>query len=119
MEQRELINIDKCRIFNCDESAFFLCPKGERVLVKRGEKAVYNFIENDDKECLTVLLMTNANGQLPPPMIMFFYQRIPYSISQSIPDGWGIGKSDNGWIIAETFFKYMYYQYISPMGFTK
>jgi len=107
LEQRNLIDIDKSRIFNCDESAFFLCPKGERVLVKKGDKAVYNFTQNDDKECLTVLFMTNGNGQLPPPMIMFPYQRIPYSISQSIPHGWGIGKSDKGWMTAESFFEYI------------
>ncbi|XP_067217161.1 uncharacterized protein [Linepithema humile] len=107
LEQLNLIDIDKSRIFKCDESAFFLCPKGERVLVKKGDKAVYNFTQNDDKECLTVLFMTNANGQLPPPMIIFPYQRIPYSISQSIPDGWGVGKSDKGWMTAETFFEYI------------
>lgn len=107
LDQFELINIDKSRIFNCDESAFFLSPKGERVLAKRGDKAVYNFTQNDDKECLTVLFMTNANGQLPPPMIVFSYERIPYSISQSVPNGWGIGKSDNGWMTAQTFFEYI------------
>lgn len=101
------IDIDKSRVFNRDESAFFLSPKGERVLVKKGKKTVYTFTRNSDKECLTVLFMANANGQLPPPMIVFPYERIPYSISQSMPDGWAIGKSDSGWMTAQTFYEYI------------
>ncbi|XP_018369512.1 PREDICTED: tigger transposable element-derived protein 1-like [Trachymyrmex cornetzi] len=107
LTEKQLINIDGARIFNCDESAFYLCPKGERVLVKKGDKAVYNFTQNDEKECLTVLFMTNAMGTLVPPMIIFPYERIPYSISQSVPISWGIGKSENGWMTAETFYEYI------------
>ncbi|KAK5638761.1 hypothetical protein RI129_013056 [Pyrocoelia pectoralis] len=43
---------DPSRIFNCDETAVFLSPKEDKVLVKKGDKAVYNFINNDEKECL-------------------------------------------------------------------
>lgn len=107
-----LINIDKSGVFNCDESVFFLSPKGEGVLVKKGlhsysSKTVYTFTQNSDKECLTVLFMANANGQLPPPMVVFPYERILYSISQSMPDGWAIGKSDSGWMTAQTFYEYI------------
>ncbi|XP_039314369.1 tigger transposable element-derived protein 1-like [Solenopsis invicta] len=105
--EKQLLDIDGARVFNCDESAFYLCPKGERVLVKKGDKAVYNFTQNDEKECLTVLFTTNAMGALVSPMIVFPYERIPYSISQSIPLDWSIGKSENGWMTAETFYEYI------------
>ncbi|XP_067215467.1 uncharacterized protein [Linepithema humile] len=105
--KNQLIDIDGARIFNCDESAFYLCPKGERVLVRKGDKAVYNFTQNDEKECLTVLFMTNATGALVSPMIVFPYERIPYSVSQSVPIDWSIGKSENGWMTAETFYEYI------------
>ncbi|RLU20864.1 hypothetical protein DMN91_007478 [Ooceraea biroi] len=107
LAEKQLIDIDGARIFNCDESAFYLCPKGERVLVRKGDKAIYNFTQNDEKECLTVLFMTNASGTLAPPMIVFPYKRIPYSVSQSVPIDWGVGNSENGWMTAETFYKYM------------
>lgn len=62
------------------------------MLVKKGDKAVYNFTQNDEKECLIVLFMTNAMGALVSPMIVFPYERIPYSVSQSVPIDWKIGK---------------------------
>ncbi|KAH9639391.1 hypothetical protein HF086_002080 [Spodoptera exigua] len=57
------------RVFNCDETAFFLNPKGNKVLAVRGNKTVYQKVNTDKKECLTVLLTGNAAGDLPPPMI--------------------------------------------------
>ncbi|KAF9422337.1 hypothetical protein HW555_001927 [Spodoptera exigua] len=57
------------RVFNCDETAFFLNPKGNKVLAVRGNKTVYQKVNADEKECLTVLLTGNAAGDLPPPMI--------------------------------------------------
>lgn len=71
LDKESAADLDATRIFNCDESAFFLSPKGEKVLVKKGDKAVYNFIHNDNKECLTVLFTANAAGTLAPPMILF------------------------------------------------
>lgn len=59
-------NVPK-RIFNCDESAFFLSPKGDKALVKKGDRAIFSFINNDEKECVTTLVMSNTGG-LPCPM---------------------------------------------------
>ncbi|KAG5871845.1 hypothetical protein JTB14_007643 [Gonioctena quinquepunctata] len=67
---------DPKRIFNCDESALFLSPKGERVLVKKRDKAIFSFINNDEKECVTTLVMSNAAGDLPYP-----YKRLPQYIT--------------------------------------
>ncbi|KAH9631277.1 hypothetical protein HF086_003713 [Spodoptera exigua] len=57
------------RVFNCDETAFFLNPKGNKVLAVTGKKTVYQKVNADEKECLTVLLTGHAAGDLPPPMI--------------------------------------------------
>lgn len=38
---------------------------------------------------------------------MFSYERIPKHIVQQIPDSWGIGKSENGWMTSEAFFEYI------------
>ncbi|TGZ48732.1 Tigger transposable element-derived-like protein [Temnothorax longispinosus] len=107
LEKENAADLDATRIFNCDESAFYLSPKSEKVLVKKGDKAVYNFINNDDKECLTVLFTASAAGAMAPPMILFTYERIPASISASIPESWGIGKTESGWMTGESFFEYV------------
>jgi hypothetical protein len=35
------------------------------------------------------------------------YKRIPEKISRSLPAEWGIAGSDNGWMMAEVYFKYI------------
>lgn len=108
-EGKNLLSIfqDPSRIFNCDETAFFLCPKGKKVYVKKGQKQVYTITGNDEKECLTVLFTANAAGELAPPMIVFSYERVPSNVVQQIPNTWGIGKSENGWMTGETFYEFI------------
>ncbi|KAJ8916424.1 hypothetical protein NQ315_014637 [Exocentrus adspersus] len=50
------------RVFNADEAAFFLNPKGDKVLAHRGDKNIYQKVNADEKECLTVLMTGNAAG---------------------------------------------------------
>lgn len=50
------------------------------MLAKRGDKTVYNTINNDEKECLTVLLTGSAAGVVAPPLVLFRYKRIPSEI---------------------------------------
>ncbi|XP_030751725.1 jerky protein homolog-like [Sitophilus oryzae] len=98
---------DPSRVFNSDETAFFLNPKGGKVLAPKGDKSVYQQVNSDEKECLTVLVTGNAAGQIPPPMVVFRYDRIPKEIAMSIPENWGIGKSESGWMTGETFFEFI------------
>lgn len=104
LDNNNLSNIDSSRIFNCDESAFMLCPKGDKV--KKGDKAIYKFVNNDEKECLTTLFMVNAKGMLGP-LVLFSYKRIPYSITATMSTSWGIGKTESGWMTGESFFEYI------------
>lgn len=105
--EKHLTDLDASRVFNCDETAFLLNPKGPRALVPKGEKTVYSFTTGDERECLTTLFCGNANGQLLPPMVMFTYQRIPHNIAATMPPGWGMGRSDTGWMTSETFYDYV------------
>ena len=95
------------RVFNMDETAFFLNPKGNKVLAPKGEKSIYQQINSDEKECYTVLLGGNAAGDVVPPMVIFKYERIPRELSLAVPQTWGIGRSDNGWMTGETFYEYI------------
>ena len=98
---------DPSRVFNADETAIFLAPKGEKVLVRKGEKAVYLFTCNDEKECLTCLIGSNALGQLMPPMVVFKYERLPSAIINELPNNWAFGRTDSGWMTSESFFEYI------------
>jgi hypothetical protein len=98
---------DPRRLFNCDETAFFLSPKTGKVIAARGDKSVYNISGNTDKENVTVLMTVRADGAVAPPMILYAYERIPLQVGMAVPDGWGLGKSESGWMTSETFFEYM------------
>ncbi|KAJ8940287.1 hypothetical protein NQ314_010757 [Rhamnusium bicolor] len=91
------------RVFNADEAAFFMNPKGDKVLAKKGEKNIYQLINSDEKECITVLVTGNAAGLIAPTMVVFRYERIPRDIALSVPSDWGIGKSESGWMTGGDF----------------
>lgn len=109
MEEKDYLNVleDPKRVFNMDETAFFLTPADGRVLAKKGSKTVYSFVQNDEKECLTALIGSNADGKFVPPMVVFPYVRIPERIGTTVPSGWGIGRSESGWMTGELFFEYI------------
>ncbi|XP_068084186.1 tigger transposable element-derived protein 2-like [Anabrus simplex] len=98
---------DPTRVFNADESAFFLNPKGSKVLAQKGDKSVYQQVNPDEKECLTVLFTGNADGQLAPPLVVFKYERIPQDLANSVPKEWGIGKSETGWMTGALFYEFI------------
>ncbi|CAB0015846.1 unnamed protein product [Nesidiocoris tenuis] len=109
LREKSMLNILESpqRVFNADETAFFLNPKGKRVLAPKGAKNVYLTVNNDEKGCVTVLLTANALGEIAPPMVVFKYERVPDIIAESVPDHWGMGKSENGWMTGATFFEYI------------
>lgn len=72
-----------------------------------GEKHVQNVIGNDEKECITVLINASAAGDVAPPMIVYPYERIPTAIVNSVPDCWGLGKTESGWMTAVSFYEYV------------
>lgn len=59
--QNNILN-NPSRVFHADETAFFLNPKGNKVLVQKSDKTINQQVNNDDKECLTVLITRNAHG---------------------------------------------------------
>ncbi|CAH2108761.1 unnamed protein product [Euphydryas editha] len=81
-QQKDVLQ-DPRRIFNTDETIFFLNPKGGKVLAQKGDKTVYQQVNPDEKECLTVLIT-----------------------EFSIPE-WGLGKTDSGWMTCEAFFEFI------------
>lgn len=60
-----------------------------------------------EKEQLTVMATFSADGKYLPPMIIFPYKRVPQAIAESVPENWGLGRSDSGWMTAEVFYEYI------------
>lgn len=98
---------DPSRIFNGDETNFYLCPKNSKVLAPRGTSNVYEVENASSKSNITVMFTFSATGLLTPPMVIFPYKRLPNYIIQSVPEEWGIGATETGWMRSETFYEYI------------
>lgn len=91
------------RIYSADESAFFGHLKvSNTVLWKTGHQ-----------QCKTSLLTIIRSAWLLYWMqtrlvwSLLQYERISLHITNNMPDGWGIDKSERGWMTDQTFFEYM------------
>lgn len=98
---------DPKRVYNGDETCFQFCPKLGKVLAAKGEKNVYEIDLGEAKQNLTVMFTFSASGDITPPMIIFPNKRLTANISKSVPDDWGIGLSDNGWMKSDIFVDYI------------
>lgn len=109
MAAEDLLNVldDPRRIFNLNEIGFFLFPKRGEVLARRGTKQDYTVAGGSNREMITVLLGANAQGDSPPPMIVFNCKRIPANIQTNIPESMAVGLSSSGWMKADTFYDYI------------
>ncbi|XP_011863938.1 PREDICTED: uncharacterized protein LOC105559902 [Vollenhovia emeryi] len=103
----DMFNQHPSRYFNLDESAFFLVPRGDLVLARRGAQTVYKVVNGDEKENLTTLFTISGDGRLLPPMVLYWYQRIPERIMERLPPDWIVGTTDSGWMTESMFFKYV------------
>ncbi|CAK1584718.1 unnamed protein product [Parnassius mnemosyne] len=95
------------RVFNADETNFRICQSTGLVVAEKGSKNVYNIENSNAKESITALLMSSAAGGICCPFIVYPYQRLPEKICESLPEEWGIGKSENGWMTAEVFYEFI------------
>lgn len=101
---------DPKRVFNFDETAIYLHPKKKNVIARKGTKNVYSVGSGNEKECMTVLLGCNANGDCPPTMVVYSYKRIPPSVNNAFIDGDGsicMSLSKSGWMNGEVFYDYI------------
>jgi hypothetical protein len=113
------VMMNPSRIFNGDETGFQICPATGRVLAEKGSKNVYCVDKGSSKENVTVMCTFGADGTICQPMIIFPYKRIPERISQSVPEEWGLARSDSGWMTAEVFYEYVanvFHPYLLEQG---
>ncbi|CAH4033334.1 unnamed protein product [Pieris brassicae] len=111
-------SLENLHILSDDDNNLTSCPtvstRNQRlkprlavqVLAQKGDKTLYQQVNPDEKECLTVLITGSASGTIPPPTILFKYKRIPQEIAQNFPPEWGPGKTDSGWMTCEAFFEF-------------
>jgi len=97
---------DPTRQYNSDETGFQLDPKTGKVLALRGE-IVYTEA-GGNKEQVTVLVTTRADGKIMMPTIVYPYKKfVPKVIVDKIPKGYCIAKSNSGWMTSEIFYEYI------------
>lgn len=98
---------DPTRIFNADETGFNICPKSGKVLAEKGSRNVNQIEKAPAKENITVMLTFSTSSHVCYPMIIYPYKRIPDKVTLSVPSGWGIGRSDSGWMTAAVFHDFI------------
>lgn len=98
---------DPSRVYNGDETNFLLCPKNNKVVALKDSKNVYEIDQGLAKSAITCMFTFSASGETVPPMLIYPHVRIPAEISKSVPDSWGIGHSDSGWMKCEVFYEYI------------
>ncbi|KAJ8945710.1 hypothetical protein NQ314_009072 [Rhamnusium bicolor] len=105
LKQEKLDHIleDSTRIFNADEAGFSLCPKSGKVLGPNSYKEDFYQRVSSEKEQITVMATFSADGKYVPPLLIFSYKKLPKVIVETIPENWGLGRSDSGWMNSEVF----------------
>ncbi|KAK9754853.1 DDE superfamily endonuclease [Popillia japonica] len=86
-----------------------------KVIAPKGCKNVYEVEQGDAKQNLTVMFSFSAAGIVTPPLVVYPNKRLPRAIIDKVPDDWGIGTSDNGWMKGEVFIDYIknvFYPYL-------
>lgn len=119
LTENNLISIDSTRVFNGDEVGVSMNPKPPTVLAPKGCKNVYNIVNNNEKENVTVLVIANAAGTLAPTLVLFAGQSLPKDVMKVAPDNYSFGYSENGWMTSKNFYEYIanvFYPWLESSG---
>lgn len=98
---------DPTRVFNTDETCIQLAPSTGKVIGETKWRNIYEVAPGAEKSTLTFLGTFSASGEMPTPMIIYPYQRLPKDIGERVPDDFLIGTSESGWMRSETFYEFM------------
>lgn len=60
--------------------------------------------KNSDKENVTTLICANAEGNVGPSYTLFKTGRFPSMVNNMVPRNWVFGKTEKGWMTAESFY---------------
>ena len=111
----EYILMNNTRQYNADETGFQLDPKTGRVLAPRGE-VIYTE-SGGQKEQISVLITTRADGKVMTSCIVYPYKRgVPKAIIDNIPSGFCAARSDSGWMTSAVFYEYVANTFIPELA---
>lgn len=109
-EKIPLILNDSRRIFNFIPTAMFMSPDRKGVFTHRNG-VVKNFATLEascyGRECLTVFLGGNANGNVAPPLVVFDDVKLSPEMVDLMPHDVKYAMQPGGWFTAQTFLKYL------------
>ena len=96
------------RIFNLDESGFPLAGGNKlKIVAEKGAKNVYS-VSTENKESITVLVCSSADGNSQKPYVIFPGIRQPnYHFKDVDPSKYNVSQTPNGWISSEAFFGFL------------
>ena len=99
----------KC-IYNMDESGISvvgLQKSCQKVIGLTGKHQIGSISSAERGINTTVVCCNNAAGQYVPPLVIFKRKRMPAELSKGAPIGSVVTCSDNGWMDADTFNKWL------------
>ncbi|XP_023315061.1 uncharacterized protein LOC111693741 [Trichogramma pretiosum] len=105
LNSKKLVNISADRVFNCKEASVSVDPKIENVVTTKRDCTEGN-VGDADETRFNILCMYSGMGIRAPPMIMY-NKEVSESVVKNLPERWGTGLSENGWMTAESFYKYI------------
>jgi DDE superfamily endonuclease/Tc5 transposase DNA-binding domain len=111
----EYVLNDPSKQYNGDETGFQIDPKTGKILGPKGE--VLYCEAGGNKEQMSVLVTTRADGKLMTSAIVYPYKKyVPKIIVDSLPRGFCIAKSESGWMTSSIFFEYFANTFIPELA---
>ncbi|XP_076383644.1 uncharacterized protein LOC117221838 isoform X1 [Megalopta genalis] len=107
LREQNLLSIEANRIFSSDEIGLALSPKPPILNAPKECKNVYNIVNNNEKENITVLVTSNAAGDLAPTFVLFNEKSLPNNAAEMTPSNFAFGFSDSGCIHAKNFYEFI------------
>ncbi|KAL9700938.1 hypothetical protein quinque_004379 [Culex quinquefasciatus] len=95
-------------LLNFDESGWKLVAENYTAHCPQDAENAYCASANNSKDTFTVMFGGNTKGEIAPLlMILYPGQRNTAEIAENTPAGWSVGFSEEGWLMAETFYEYV------------
>uniref|UniRef100_A0ABD2WTJ0 DDE-1 domain-containing protein n=1 Tax=Trichogramma kaykai TaxID=54128 RepID=A0ABD2WTJ0_9HYME len=99
-----MLSLPREQIWNCDEAGFPLNPVSTKVVGRKGAKNIYQVVNKNEKENVSVLIMVNAAGQVGPLFVLFKGINMPNQAAANAPKDFMFGVAEEGMMDSCPFY---------------